>query len=90
MLCIGCKESSIRAFDVGVPTYRTQMLFVAHYTSSLIGFGCLDAELLEGLLFTSVTMRNHGNRKVVNLSKQLTELPKAQVTPELRPQIKMS
>jgi len=44
----------------------------------------LDAVLLEGLLlvnffFTSVMMLNHGNMRVVNLLKQLTELSKAQV-----------
>jgi len=44
-----------------------------------------DAVLLKGPLlvnlefFTSVMMHYHGNRKVVNLLEQLTELSKAQV-----------
>jgi len=32
-----------------------------------------------------VSMRNHGNRKVVKLLEQLTELSKAQVMPGIRP-----
>jgi len=53
-------------------------------------FGCCAAGMTSAgnavKFFTTVRRHNHGNRKVVNLSEQLTDLSKAPVLPRIRPQ----